>query len=129
MDHLHLLVLLHHYSCGWSDLKFWCSVLPLALAARAVMAGGALLSPKASEPVKTVSGYNADPNLAATGLQSAPPRVVASETKTVPGKSIQVTPSMMCTRHMAGSPKMIGACAEHASDNMSCCSTAAASNK
>jgi hypothetical protein len=91
-----------------------------------VKAGGALLSPKAAEQPKTVAGYNADPNLAATGLQSAPPQVVASQPKTVPGKSTQVNPSLVCARHMSGSPKMIGACAEHASDNMSCCSVAPA---
>ena len=90
-----------------------------------VMAGE-LLSPKASEQPKVISGYNADPNLAVTGLQSASPRVVDSQTKTVPGKSMQVTPSLTCTHHMAGSPKMIGVCAEHASDKMSCCSVAPA---
>jgi len=33
-----------------------------------------------------------------------------------------VTPSLTCTRKMAGSPKMIGACADHPGDTMSCCS-------
>jgi hypothetical protein len=87
-----------------------------------VLAADVLLSPKASTPSKTVTGYNSDPNLAATGLQSAPPRVLESKTKVVPGKSVEVTPSLTCTRKMAGSPKMIGACADHATDStMSCC--------
>jgi len=84
-----------------------------------------LLSPKAVGQSKAVSGYNADPNLAATGLQSAPPRVVDSKTKTVAGKSTEVTPSLVCARRMSGSPKMIGECAEHATDTtMSCCAPA-----
>jgi hypothetical protein len=96
-----------------------------ALAATNVHAAETLLSPKASAPVKAVSGYNSDPNLAATGLQSAPPRVVESKTKTVAGKSLEVTPSMICSRKMLGSPKMIGACADHQVDStMSCCAPA-----
>ena len=97
-----------------------------AMATMNSLAVDALLSPKASAPAKTVSGYNADPNLAATGLQSAPPRVVDSKSKTVPGKSNEVTPSLVCARRMSGSPKMIGACAEHAADtSMSCCAPGA----
>ena len=84
-----------------------------------------LFSPKASEQTRTVSGYNSDPNLAATGLQSAPPRVLESKSKTVAGKSTEVTPSLLCTRRMAGSPKMIGACADHHGDPMPCCATSA----
>jgi len=84
-----------------------------------------LLSPKAVGQTKTVSGFNPDPNLAAPGLQSAPPRVVDSKAKTVAGKSTEVTPSLVCARRMSGSPKMIGACAEHAADTtMSCCAPA-----
>jgi hypothetical protein len=99
-------------------------ILGVAATASFNVMAGPLLSPKAADQPKTVSGYNSDPNLAATGLKSAPPQIVASQTKTVPGKSTQVNPSLTCTRHMAGSPKMIGACTEHASDNMSCCSVA-----
>ena len=99
-----------------------------AMATFNVMAGE-LLSPKAVSQPKTVSGYNSDPNLTANGLQSAPPQIVASQTKTVAGKSTQVNPSLTCTRHMAGSPKMIGACTEHSNNNMSCCAPATASNK
>jgi hypothetical protein len=92
-----------------------------------VLATETLLSPKAVGQSKAVSGYNTDPNLAATGLQSASPRVLDSKTKTVAGKSTEVTPSLVCARRMSGSPKMIGACAEHATDaTMSCCAPAAA---
>jgi hypothetical protein len=83
-----------------------------------------LLSPKVAGQTKTVSGYNTDPNLAATGLKSAPPRVVDSKAKTVPGKSLEVTPSLTCSRKMSGSPKMIGACTTSSADNMSCCAPA-----
>lgn len=98
-----------------------------AMATVNVFAVEPLLSPKASVPSKAVSGYNADPNLTATGLQAASPRVIDSKTKIVPGKSTEVTPSLVCARRMSGSPKMIGACAEHATDTtMSCCAPAAA---
>lgn len=90
-----------------------------------VLAAETLNSPKASAQTKIVSGYNTDPNLTATGLQSAPPRVVESKTKTVAGKSTEVTPSLVCTRRMAGSPKMVGACAEHPGNAMSCCAATA----
>jgi hypothetical protein len=96
-----------------------------ALASTNVLAVDGLLSPKAAgQQTKTVRGYNSDPNLADTGLASAPPRVVESQTKTVPGKSKEVTPSLMCVRHMSGTPKMIGACADSAGGSMSCCSGA-----
>ncbi len=103
-------------------------ILGVAAMATFNVTAGTLLSPKAADQPKTVSGYNSDPNLAATGLQSAPPQIVASQTKTVPGKSTEVTPSLKCVRKMSGSPKMIGACTEHATGgDMSCCAPAAAS--
>lgn len=100
--------------------------LGVAVMATANVYADALLSPKASAPTKTVSGYNSDPNLTANGLQSASPRVIDSKIKTVPGKSTEVTPSLVCARKMPGSPKMIGACADHATDTtMSCCAPSA----
>jgi hypothetical protein len=102
-------------------------VITLGVAAMAslnVVAGG-LLSPKAADTQsKTIAGYNSDPSLTATGLPSAPPRVVESQSKIVPGKSAEVTPSLVCVRKMSGSPKMIGACADHPGGAMSCCSGA-----
>jgi len=95
-----------------------------ALATANALAVETLLPPKAAGQTKTVSGYNADPNLAATGLKSAPPRVVDSKAKTVPGKSLEVTSSLTCSRKMSGSPKMIGACTTSSADNMSCCAPA-----
>jgi hypothetical protein len=90
-----------------------------------VMATDALLSPRAADnQPKAVSGFNADPNLAAPGPISAPPRVLDHQTKTVSSKSTAVTPSSQCVRRMNGTPKMIGQCAEHASAAMSCCSVA-----
>jgi len=86
-----------------------------------------LLSPKAADnQSQTVRGYNPDPSLTDIGLQSAPPRVVESRSKTVPGKSLGVTPSLTCVRHMHGSPKMIGDCASRATATMSCCTSCCA---
>lgn len=91
-----------------------------------VTAGG-LLSPKAADnQSKAVRGYNPDPNLTVTGLQAAPPHVVESKAKTVPGKSAEVTPAMKNARRMSGSPKMIGECVSSADGTMSCCAPAAA---
>jgi len=88
-----------------------------------VTAGG-LLSPKAADQQsKVVRGYNSDPSLTATGLQSAPPHVVESRTKIVPGKSTKVTSSLKCVRRMSGSPKMIGECASQSCDTMPCCAS------
>jgi hypothetical protein len=104
-------------------------LIALSVAAMAtinVLAANPLLSPKASIQPKTVSGYNADPDLTATGLQSAPPHVVESKTKTVPGKSSEVTSSMICSRRMSGSPKMVAVCAQQPCGTMSCCAPPAA---
>jgi hypothetical protein len=95
-----------------------------AFASINVMAGDALLSPRAAEhQSKTVSAVNTDPNLAAPGLVSASPRLLDNQTKTVAGKSTETT--MSCAKKMGGSPKMIGVCAEHPGAAMSCCSGAA----
>ena len=96
-----------------------------ALASFNVMAVDALLSPRASEhQSKIVSAVNMDPNLAAPGLASASPRLLDNQSKTVAGKSTGESPSAVCVRRMAGSPKMIGLCADHPGAPMSCCSVA-----
>lgn len=96
-----------------------------ALATANVMAVEPLLSPRASnQQSKIVSGVNEDPNLAAPGLASASPHLVDSQTKTVAGKNTGESPSVKCVRHMSGTPKMIGACAEHPCAQMPCCSVA-----
>jgi hypothetical protein len=89
---------------------------------------GGLLSPKAAaNQSKVVRGYNPDPNLATgNGLQSAPPHVVGSKEKIVPGKSVDVTSSVTAARHLSGSPKMIGECVNRGDGTMSCCAPAAA---
>jgi hypothetical protein len=87
---------------------------------------GGLLSPKAADnQSKVVCGYNSDPNLTATGLQSAPPHVVESKEKIVPGKSVAVTSSITSARHLSGSPKMIGECVNNGDGTTSCCSPTA----
>ena len=101
-------------------------IITLSVASMAslnVMAGG-LLSPKAadSQP-KTIAGYNSDQDLT-PGLSAVSPRIMDDQIKTVPGKSTEVTPSLMCARKMSGSPKMIGACADSSGGDMSCCSGA-----
>lgn len=96
-----------------------------AMATANIMASEALLSPRASEQQsKIVSGVNTDPNLAAPGLVSTSPRLVDNQSKTVAGKSTGESPSAVCVRRMAGSPKMISACADHPGAPMSCCSVA-----
>src|SRR5690242_5477843 len=95
------------------------------LATLNVMAADALLSPRARDnQPRTVSGVNTDPNLAIRD-NSASPRVLDNQIKTVAGKSDDVSPSMKCTRNMTGTPKEIGACADHPGAPMSCCSVAA----
>ena len=90
-----------------------------------VMAADVLLTPHASAAQTRIAATSTvDPNLAAPGLMSASPRILDSKVKTVAGKSDTVTPSMQCTRHMAGTPKSIGACADHPGAPMSCCSVA-----
>jgi hypothetical protein len=95
-----------------------------AMAAANVVVGETLLSPRAADQPKTVAGPNNDPNLTATGLVSASPHLVAGQSKTVAGKSTEVTPASQCARRMSGSPKMIGQCAENSGGSMSCCSVA-----
>jgi hypothetical protein len=92
-----------------------------------VFASEALLSPRATDhQSKIMSGVNADPNLAAPGLVSVSPRVIDSQMKTVSIKSMGESPSAVCVRRMAGTPKMIGQCADHPGAPMSCCSVAPA---
>lgn len=104
-------------------------LIALSVAAMAtvnVLASDALLSPRGSEhQSKIVSGVNSDPNLAAPGLVSTSPRLVDNQIKTVSLKSMGESPSMACIRHMSGTPKMIGQCADHPGAAMSCCSVAA----
>jgi len=96
-----------------------------ALASLNVMAADALLSPRAAaNQSKIVAGPNNDPNLAAPGLASASPRLIDHQPKTAVGVSTGVSPSTVCVRKMSGTPKMIGACAEHPGAPMSCCSVA-----
>jgi len=95
-----------------------------AMAAANVMAADVLLSPRAAAQSKTVAGPNNDPNLAAPGLSSLSPRLLGNQSKTVSGKSTEVTPASQCTRRMSGTPKMIGQCADHPGAAMSCCSVA-----
>ena len=90
-----------------------------------VMASDAFLSPRAAEQqIKTASGINADPNLAATGVTSASPRLLDNKVKTVAGVDNTVSPAMNCTRYMTGTPKQISACADHPGAPMPCCSVA-----
>ena len=104
-------------------------LITLSVAAMAtinVMATDALLSPRASErQTKVVSAVSTDPNLAAPGLASASPRLLDNQSKPVSGKSTGESPSANCVRRMAGTPKMISACADHPGAAMSCCSVAA----
>jgi hypothetical protein len=97
-----------------------------ALATLNVMATDTLLSPHASAAqTKTAPSVSADPNLAATGLVSASPRLTESQVKTAAGKSSAVSASLQCTRLMAGTPKAVSACADHPGAAMSCCAVAA----
>ena len=90
-----------------------------------VMASDAFLSPRAAEQqIKTAQGINADPNLAATAVTSASPRVLDNRIKTVAGTSDAVSPALNCTRYMTGTPKQISACADHPGASMPCCSVA-----
>lgn len=92
-----------------------------------VMAADALLSPRAAEQqIKKSTGYNTDPNLAASRPTSVSPRVVDNQIKTVAGVDSTVSPSMNCTRYMTGTPKQISACADHPGAPMPCCSVASA---
>jgi hypothetical protein len=96
-----------------------------ALATMNVMASNALLSPRAAEQqVKTATGFNTDPNLAANRPISVSPRVLDNQIKTVAGVDGAVNPTMNCTRYMGGTPKMISACADHPGAPMPCCSVA-----
>lgn len=93
-----------------------------ALASTNLLAADAVLSPRAADnQVKTVRGYNSDPDLT-PGLTSQSPRLADSQIKTVAGKSDAETPSAVCAKHMSGSPKQIGECAAHPGAPMSCCS-------
>src|SRR5438874_729366 len=97
-----------------------------ALAAVNVMAADALLSPRAKDnQTKIVAGTNNDPNLAVVNGSAASPRLLDNHIKTVAGTSSDFNPSLECTRQMTGSPKEIGACADHPGAAMSCCSVAA----
>jgi hypothetical protein len=92
-----------------------------------VMASDALLSPRASEQqVKTATGFNTDPNLAANRPTSVSPRVLDNRIQTIAGVDSTVSPTMNCTRYMSGTPKMISACADHPGAPMPCCSVASA---
>jgi hypothetical protein len=92
-----------------------------------VFAADALLSPRAAEnQIKIVPATNTDPNLTAAWSSSASPRVLDNEIKTVAGKSTAVTPSFNCARYMSGTPKAIGACADHPGAPMPCCPVAVA---
>jgi hypothetical protein len=98
-----------------------------ALATINVMAADALLSPRASEhQSKIVPAVITDPNLAAPGLASVSPRLLDNQPKAAVGISTGTSPSAACVRNMAGTPKMISACADHPGAPMSCCSVAGA---
>lgn len=92
------------------------------LATTNVLAADALLSPRAADhQIKIISSTNSDPNFTAAHTISTAPRVLDNQIKTVAGKTTEVTPS--CAR-MSGTPKEIGACADHPGADMPCCSVA-----
>ena len=91
-----------------------------------LMAADVALSPRAADhQPHIIAGTNNDPNLAAANPTSMSPRLLERQAKTVPGESTTVSPSFLCTRRMAGSPKIVGACADHPGAPMACCSVAA----
>jgi len=93
-----------------------------ALATMNVMAADALLSPRAAEQqIKSPVAYNNDPNLVVV-LSSVTPHVHDTAIITAAGKDTAVTPASICIRRMAGSPKIVGACADHPGSPMACCS-------
>jgi hypothetical protein len=97
-----------------------------ALATVNVMAADALLSPRAAEQqIRIVPGTSQDPNLAAARPTAVSPRVLDNQTRTASGKNDPVTPGLVCTRNMTGTPKEISACADHPGAPMPCCSVAA----
>src|SRR5436190_1019467 len=85
-----------------------------ALATVNVLAADALLSPRAADnQIKTVGGPNNDPNLAVVNRSATSPRLLDNQIKSVAGTKSDFNPSLECTRQMTGSPKEIGACADH----------------
>lgn len=93
-----------------------------ALAATNLLANEVVVSPRAKDAPKSVSGTNTDPNQTEYRGASIAPRTAELQTKTVAGKSDKVTPSMKCSQYMTGSPKQIGVCADHPGAAMPCCS-------
>jgi len=97
-----------------------------ALATVNVLAADVALSPRASDrQTHIISGTNNDPNLATANGAPISPRLLDRRAKTVAGEDKTVSPSLMCTRMMTGSPKQISACADHPGAPMACCAVAA----
>lgn len=97
-----------------------------ALATVNVLAADTYLSPRAKDnQSKVISGTNTDPNLTATAPRTVSPRLAENRIKTVAGTETAVSPALLCTRRMSGSPKAIVACAEHPGAPMPCCAVAA----
>jgi hypothetical protein len=90
------------------------------------MAGELALSPRAADhQTKTVPGTNTDPNLTSAIPRGISPRLAESKVTNVSGKETSTSPAMICSKKMSGTPKMVSACAEHATADMPCCSVAA----
>ena len=91
-----------------------------ALATVNLMAGDLARAPRAADhQTKTIAGSNTDPNLTAANPVPASPRLLDNQIKTV---SDTTSEAMSCAKHMAGTPKTIGVCAEHPGAAMPCCS-------
>jgi hypothetical protein len=106
------------------------TLIPLTFAAVAltafslnVSASDALLTPRAKDTqTKIVAGANNDANLVANRNTSVTPRLLDTQTKKAAGTSQEETnPSLMCARHMTGTPKQISECADHPGAAMPCC--------
>ncbi len=89
-------------------------------------ASDALLTPRAAgNQIKIVSAVTAaQPTFA---VQTASPRALGSQTKTIATVANDVNPTTAC-RNMVTSPKAIQACAEHPTALMECCKPALADN-
>jgi len=73
------------------------------------------LTPRAAgNQINQFAGIYHDPNpVDTTGIVVETPRVAGNEAQTAAGSATETTPAMACAKIMAGSPKIIQACAEH----------------
>lgn len=91
-----------------------------ALAAANVFAAEVALSPRAKEAVtKTAPGTNTDPNQTEYRGSAVAPRTLENQAKAA--GQCDTASSLKCMRNMAGSPKVVGACADHPGAAMPCC--------